>query len=376
MPSNKPTDEGLSESQQQLLASDIIGDALDLTTAVPHPTAVLLGGQPGAGKSAVKGQVVARFADNGGIVAVDPDEIRLALPYMDAYLAKGGSAIPDYANKDAGTVAYMVLQGVAAAQRNVLNDGTLRNTELAKNMALDLTSAGFNVEFHGMAVYPDLSHARTYLRREEEIRRSPTGFGRAVDDGFHHAAVEGYTSTVKAFYADKRVARMVLYDRAGAVATDVKLEAGEWRVSGLDAVPAEKHPMNVLHKAHTQPDAATLYEAAVTWSEATQLASTRTPMAPDVDKLAQHQAEAEAKARLAVTSPVPSKSYRGKIVAIEDTEVLQAVGGAIISHRKAGLIGPHKASLLDVGADVKITYGTHLDQALIQPGSRTHSHRR
>lgn len=358
---------GLSKSEQQELAAELVEERLAITMAVPNPTAILTGGQPGAGKSVAKEQVVARFADAGGIIDIDPDDIRPALPYMDAFRAKGGSAIPDFANTDAGDVAYLVLQGVKTEKRNVLVDGTLRNTDRATDLALDLKAIGFNVEFHGMAVYPDLSHARTYLRREKEIQQSTTGFGRAVDDAFHHAAVDGYATTVKAFYEDKQVARMVLYDRAGAVATDVKLEAGEWAVPGLGAVPPDKNPVTVLHQAHTQPDAATLHEAAATWGEASRLASSRTPAAADVHKLAQHQADAEAKARLAVTQPVASKAYRGKIVAITDTEVLQAVGVAVVSHRRAGLIGAHKAFLLVVGSNVTITYGTRTDEAQIQP---------
>lgn len=368
---------GLTEAQQQALANDFIADALDVTAHVPNPSAVLLGGQPGAGKSVVKGQIASSYDNKGGIVTIDPDEIRPALPYMDTFLAKGGSDIPEFANKDAGDIAYKVLQGLKGEQRNVLVDGTLRNTPRAQSMALDLKTTGFNVEFHGMAVYPDLSHARTYLRREQEIRRSSTGFGRAVDDDFHDTAVAGYTDTVKAFFDQKNVDRMVLYDRAGEVVTDVKLEAGAWKVTSTGAaVSAAKHPVNVLHKAHTQPDAATLLKTAETWSQATLLASTRTPVAPDVDQLAAYQAAAESKARAAVIQPAPSTTYRGPIVAVNGNDVLQAVGAELVSHRKATLFGPGKDTLATVGADVKITYGVHTDVGLIQSNGRSRSRSR
>jgi Zeta toxin. len=366
---------GLSEGEQLALAEKLLTRQRESTLQLSFPVATLTGGQPGAGKSAIKGQVVAH-AGKSGVVEIDPDEIRPVLPYMNQFIQQGGSKIPDIANTDAGTVAWLMQKQAVKEHRNLLVDGTLRNTAQAVSTAKDLHDAGYRVEFHGMAVHPDLSHARTYLRREAEIADSDTGFGRAVDDSFHHKAVAGYTATVKAFYEGQSVDRMVLYDHAGAIATDVSLKDGQWKVEGRSKMTATKNPVDVLRKAHASADAVTLYATAVAWGEAAKLASSRKPAAADADVLAQHQAEAEAKARLAISVPAPSKSYRGKVVAITDTEVLQAVGGDVISHRKAALIGPHKASLLDVGADIKITYGTHLDQALIQAGSRTHSRSR
>lgn len=98
------TGDGLPEAQRQGPANDFIADALDLTTDAPNPSAVFLGEQHGEGKCELMSQIAGSYSNKGGIVTIDPDEIRPALPYTDTFLAKGSPHIPEYANEDAGTM--------------------------------------------------------------------------------------------------------------------------------------------------------------------------------------------------------------------------------------------------------------------------------
>ena len=75
-----------------------------------------------------------------------------------------------------------------------------------------------------MAVHPNLSHARTYVRREDEIANSPSGFGRSVDDAYHHSAVAGFARTVEVFYQGQHVDRIALYNDNGAIVFDAVLD--------------------------------------------------------------------------------------------------------------------------------------------------------
>lgn len=49
---------------------------LESTSAQEHPRAILLGGQPGSGKSYLRGIVRKEFSDKGGTVVIDPDILR------------------------------------------------------------------------------------------------------------------------------------------------------------------------------------------------------------------------------------------------------------------------------------------------------------
>ena len=47
--------------------------ALESTSAQEHPRAILLGGQPGSGKSSLLTAIGKGLADKGGAVVIDPD---------------------------------------------------------------------------------------------------------------------------------------------------------------------------------------------------------------------------------------------------------------------------------------------------------------
>lgn len=254
------TPKGLSKDEQARIAQRQANRAIDATLPVASaPTAVLTGGQPGAGKSTIVQNLVAEFGDKGGIVTIDPDKVRPLIPYMRPLIAMGVEEIPDVANSDAGAIAYQMVWHVTAARRNILIDGTLKNTDNASSLVSKLRSQGYTVELHGMAVYPGLSHARTYARREMEMANSPSGFGRKVDDAYHDDAVRGFAHTVEAFYEGHQVDRIALYDELGQRAYDARLQGDTW-------IPQDPLPNDVLDQAHTQPGESVLRLTANAWT--------------------------------------------------------------------------------------------------------------
>ncbi|MBS0212568.1 MAG: zeta toxin family protein [Proteobacteria bacterium] len=337
---------GLTPQEQQELAAKIAEPRIEATETVDEPTAVLTGGQPGAGKSHIVKAIAADYQAGGGIVRVDPDDIRPQLPYMRPIIEAGSDEVPEVANLDAGTVAYQVVQLAKAAQRNVLVDGTLQNTDRALGLAAELRDAGYRVEVHGMAVYPDLSHARTYARREADIANSTTGFGRGVTDEFHRQAVAGFAHTVKMIYDGGHVDRIALYDEKGRVIYDVKATNGVWDV--------EHSPHYEVRKAHLKPSEEAKAEAAKTWALAVQAMRERRA---DADTLAKVEVFKDAaEARVAAVGARPGRSYTGAIRVVTSAEVFQEVDGALVRHAVANLYGPGVRALLQSGNQVEIKY--------------------
>lgn len=248
---------GLTSAEQDELASVIASTAFSFTQAVDRPRAILTGGQPGSGKSYIVDSLAVQFEPIGGIVAIDPDAIRPRLPYMQERIAAGELDVPDVANVDAGTIAYKMVQLAKAEHRNVLIDGTLQNTPRAIGLANELTAAGYQVEMHGMAVYPDLSHARTYTRREAQIAASPTGFGRGVGDAFHDQAVAGFAKTVDAYQVEKVVTKIALYNSGNTIEAECSLVGGQWEPQVSMA--------QVLKNAHENPSPAVRVAAVDAW---------------------------------------------------------------------------------------------------------------
>lgn len=257
----------LSAEERDKLARRLLDVQLDRTQPADRPRAAFTAGQPGSGKSMVVRSVSLQFEGVGGAVVIDPDAIRPNVPYMRDRIAKGDLTIPDAAYQDAGTIAAAMMRYAAEHRRNVIYDGTLSNTYYARQNADYLRTSGYRVEIHGMAVAPDLSHARTYSRREAEIAASPTGFGRGVGDAFHDQATKGLLDTIGALQKEGRVDAIVLYDRTGQEVGSARLENGRW-------VP-DKNMAEELRKAHAYPDQASRDEAAKTWDRAAELMRAR-----------------------------------------------------------------------------------------------------
>jgi predicted kinase len=335
----------LSDQERAALAQSIADVELANAPAVDQPRALLTGGQPGSGKTVLVDELASQFPD--GVVVVDPDEIRPQLPYMEDRMARGELAIPPAADVDAGAIAYQVVQAAIEGKRNVLVDGTLKNTDNALSLATQLRGAGYTVELHGMAVYPDLSHARTYGRREAEIATSVSGFGRGVDDAYHHAAVHGYAVTVATVYETHSVDVLALYSHEGQPLVELTLTDGQWTPPGVS-------PIDVLQGAHDRPAEASKVEAADTWTLATAAIKQRHGELRELVPV--EWLREAAMARLTPVLAEANATYEGPILSIDhgpQHHILQAVNGRAIAHDRGYLMNP---PTLEPGDEVKIAY--------------------
>lgn len=289
---------GLTAGQQEALAGEIAARELLYTVAVDKPRPILTGGQPGSGKSYIVDQLAVAFEPIGGIITVDPDAIRPQLPYMKDRIAVGDLDIPKAANVDAGTVAYKLVQIAKTERRNLLIDGTLQNTDRAIGLAKELSAAGYQVEMHAMAVYPDLSHARTYTWREAQIATSPTGFGRGVSDEFHDQAVAGFAKTVDAYQVDKFVTSIALYSAGGTKDAECRLSGGQW-------VP-DIAMSRVLKAAHESPTPAIKLATVDAWQMARDAMQRRAAEPQEQAKVAQFHLAAVERLEPAQRPPAPA----------------------------------------------------------------------
>lgn len=302
----------LTDAEQKAHAARLIEPDLIHSFAVPNPRAVLTGGQPGSGKSYIVNSVGVQFEGLGGVIVIDPDAIRPTLPYMKERIAAGNLDIPDAANIDAGTIAYQMVQIAKEQHRNVIIDGTLQNTGRALDLAGELRAASYNVEFHGMAVNPGLSHARTYSRREDQIANSPSGFGRGVGDDFHFQATKGYAATVEAFQTKSAVNSMALYFNDGPK-VETKFEGGVW-------VPAISMKEK-LDQAHNWPSPEIVAATVETWTVASDAMRARQAPADEQAKVAGFRAAAIAKT--AAASPAQQADRFDAACAAESKSIVE-----------------------------------------------------
>lgn len=206
---------------------DVEREALGRTQAQDHPKAILLGGQPGSGKSLLNNNALREFNGRGGAVVIDADQMREENPLYKRLSREDPLHAADRTQKEAGEWAGRLTAAAVENRRNLVVDGTMRNPENMRNLAVRLKENGYEVEARVMAVSSDLSMMRARLRFEDQF--AERGTGRAVTRGQHDEAYAGLVRSVGSLEREKLIDSVRLYDHRQQPIYDNQLKDGVWQ---------------------------------------------------------------------------------------------------------------------------------------------------
>lgn len=222
---------------------DVERDALARTTPQEHPKAILLGGQPGAGKSALAAEAVRELRASGGAVVIDADRMREENPRYKQLSKEDPQNAADRTQKEAGEWATRLTMAAVENRRNLVVDGTMRSPENIRDLAVRLKENGYEVEARVLAVNPETSMTRARLRFEEQV--AERGTGRFVNKEQHDNAYAGMVESVRALERDKLTDSVRVYDANQRQIYENRQERGDWQKKA-DAV-------RVLEQERTRP---------------------------------------------------------------------------------------------------------------------------
>ena len=201
--------------------------ALKSTSAQKHPRAILLGGQPGSGKSYLREIVRKEFFDNGGTVVIDPDILR----EKDSLFIEQSRTDPihagDRSHEQASTLAKRLTATMVSERRNLVIDGTMGNPESVRKKIHLLRQHGYAIDVHVMAVNPKLSKVRADLRFEKQVAEKERG--RFVPESVHDAAYEGLSRSVDMMEQECLVDSMHIHDSDRQRIYENRLIDGNWQ---------------------------------------------------------------------------------------------------------------------------------------------------
>ena len=183
-----------------------------LGKALSHgrPTAIILGGQPGAGKGRVARAAAAEFHDD--LVLVDPDELRRYHPRTEEFRAANPFTWSGRTHEDASAWATQLREAAVRDKKNVLIDTTLGNAETGSKLVEELRSHGYDVEIRVVAAHR--------LESEHGVDRRFTdstdehGYGRYVPRTVRDEVYDGLPRNLDAIH-HRTGARSRRYARAG-----------------------------------------------------------------------------------------------------------------------------------------------------------------
>lgn len=136
--------------------------ALRRTHRQEHPLAVLLAGQPGAGKTELSTMLLSQM--KGDAAVINGDDYRRYHPnYRKLYAAYGSDSVT-MTSAFSSAVTEGLIGQLSDAGRNLVIEGTGRTVEVPQSTAGLLTGKGYRVEIAVIAARPEVSLASTLLR--------------------------------------------------------------------------------------------------------------------------------------------------------------------------------------------------------------------
>jgi len=199
----------LSNEQFEAIYKEVLKELLAKYYPVSKPYAIVLGGQPGAGKSALSDKAKSK---NSNIIVINGDEYRVYHPNFKAIDKTFGKDSPKYTQAFANTVVERLISDLSDRKYNLSIEGTLRTTEAPLKTCQLLKEKGYNVQLFVMAVNKELSWQGTINRYKE--MESLGMIPRATSMENHDYTVKVLPENLYEIFKSGKFDRITLYDRA------------------------------------------------------------------------------------------------------------------------------------------------------------------
>ena len=175
-----------------------------------RPTGIILGGQPGSGKS--------NFINllkklNPDAIPINGDDMRHFHPHFTKVMAENEEHAANMTQADCNEWIERLIDLTSNHKADIIIEGTMRRPEVVLNTSKLLSERGYNTEAIAIAVPPEISWVSTIYRFE--LQKSVTGYGRFIKQEGHQASLTGVSPTLQAIFDSPDINRLSLYSRRG-----------------------------------------------------------------------------------------------------------------------------------------------------------------
>jgi broad-specificity NMP kinase len=201
-----------------LLAEEMLEEArliLDIGTAIPvnTPSLVILGGQPGSGKSSAIEIIEARFESN--IFALNGDDFKELYPnYAELVKADKEQAsheVQEYSNY----VVNNLKREYSDSKYNIIIEGTMRTIDAPLSTLNEFKPKGYQAEAYVVSSNYYASRTGCLLRMEMDTIEN--GYGRAVPVESHDQAYNNIPTTMQELIESGKLDNLIVMSRSGKV---------------------------------------------------------------------------------------------------------------------------------------------------------------
>jgi len=185
--------------------------ALLLSRNLPreHPYAILLAGQPGAGKTELSTMLVSQL--DGGAAFLNGDDYRRYHPNYRRLYSKYGSDSVQMTSAFSSAVTERLIESLSDHRLNLVIEGTGRTVDVPRTTSERLANKGYTVEMAVIAARPEVSLVST-LRRFYRMNSQGT-IPRATALAAHDAVVDALPFNLDALLRLSSISRISIWDR-------------------------------------------------------------------------------------------------------------------------------------------------------------------
>lgn len=160
---------------------------------VQNPTAIIIGGQTGAGKSGLIGYSTKMFKD-GNVIIINSDEIKPFHPQSEEIARLYPKLYTKITDQESNTWTSQLFEELRREGYNIIFEGTMKNNRIADESITELQDLGYTVVVRGLAVC-DLESRMSILERYEG-QVAKKGWGRLVVTDHHNQTYHGMPNTI------------------------------------------------------------------------------------------------------------------------------------------------------------------------------------
>lgn len=204
------------QAHAQVFAEKVLPHSgLESTTPQEHPKAIVLAGQPGAGKSGVAGAAIRELA--GDAIPIDPDALREMHRDAPQLVQQHPYTWSGHTHSDASQWAKELRSLAVEGHRNLILDTTLGNGDAAVNLIKNLQAKGYEVEIRGVVAHRLESELGVDRRFTDKL--DDEGFGRYVPEDVRKHVYDALPGNLDKVQAETGI-QIRLYGREGAQVYD------------------------------------------------------------------------------------------------------------------------------------------------------------
>ena len=172
-----------------------------------NPKVVLLGGQPGAGKSGLENMI----NEKKNYASISGDDYRKYHPRFKEINLEYGRDASKYTQQWASEITEKLIKELGKEKYNLIIEGTLRTAELPLKVASAFKKAGYEVELNVVVVKPEKSRLGTLERYETMLKQGDDP--RMTPKEHHDLVVENIGNNLEIIYNSKAFDNIKLFDR-------------------------------------------------------------------------------------------------------------------------------------------------------------------